>query len=102
MMRVLSLAARIPTLSGRHDASLEDLMELAREMRIGELAGLLEQAFPASSPAIDTLREISGSTAAEPQGYDQVHAEIITPLKVIDRQMHKLTLAIAQGYRAYG
>lgn len=102
MMRVLSLAARIPTLSGRHDASLEDLMELAREMRIGELASLLEQAFPASSPAIDTLREFSGSSAAEPQGYDQVHAEIITPLKTIDRQMHKLSLAISQSYRAYG
>ncbi|MCI4643576.1 MAG: phosphoenolpyruvate carboxylase [Hyphomonadaceae bacterium] len=102
MMRVLSLAGQIPTLSGRHDASLQDLMDLAREMRIGELASLLEQVFPASSPEISKLREISGTAASESQGYDQVHDDIITPLKTIDRLMHKLTLAVAQAYRAYG
>ncbi|MEO0466644.1 MAG: phosphoenolpyruvate carboxylase [Pseudomonadota bacterium] len=103
MMRALSLAAHLPTLSGRHDASLGEFLGLVREMKIGEAAALLERAFPKSSNALDKLKALSTQSSGDPaQGYDELHDDIISPLKEIDRLMHKLTLAIAQAYSAYG
>ncbi|MEO0784959.1 MAG: phosphoenolpyruvate carboxylase [Pseudomonadota bacterium] len=103
MMHAFALAGRVPTLSDRKDANLAEFMSLVLEMRIGEAAGMLDDAFPASSPemsALDTLRD--GSAGRDAQGYDELHADIITPLKEIDRLLHKTTLAISHSYGAYG
>ena len=103
MMHAIALAGRMPSLSGRHDVSLEDFMGLILEMRIGEAVSLLRMAFPASSTDTSAIRELGGSPdQSVVQGYDQLHADIIEPLDRIDGLMHKITLAIGQAYRAYG
>ena len=103
MMHALALAGRLPTLSGRHDVSLDDFMGLILEMRLGEAAGILARAFPRSAPILDKLEPLSANPEGlRNRGYDQLHADVITPLREIDRLFHKTTLAVAQAYRAFG
>jgi len=103
MMYALALAGRLPTLSRRHDTGPTDVMGLIVEMRMGEAADLLAKAFPRSRPASAALAELGGAQAdASNQGYDQVHDQVIDPLKRIAGLMHKATLAIGQAYKAYG
>ncbi len=103
MMRAIALGGRLPSLSGRHDASLEDFMALIAQMRIAEAVALLDEVFPRASDAAAELAEIGGAQAVQAdQGYDNVHSEIIRPLARIDALLHKTTLAIAQAYCAYG
>lgn len=103
MMHAMALAGRLPTLSGRHDADQADFIQLVLDLRIGEAARLLERAFPKSTETIKKLEAIAGGRPLDRgQGYDELHREIITPLRTIDALMHKTTLAISQAYGAYG
>ncbi len=103
MMYALALAGRLPTLSRRHDTGPTDVMGLIVEMRMGEAADLLAKAFPRSRPASAALAELGGAQGdASNQGYDQVHNQVIDPLKRVAGLMHKTTLAIGQAYKAYG
>ncbi|NBC20998.1 MAG: phosphoenolpyruvate carboxylase [Alphaproteobacteria bacterium] len=103
MMHAFALAGRLPSLSGRHDARLEDFMTLILEMQIADAVALLEEAFPRTSPNGAALAELRETPDAETrQGYDDLHRKIITPLAQIAALTHKTTLAISQAYRAYG
>ena len=103
MMHALSLAAQLPSLSDRHDTSMEDLMQLVQEMRISDAAELLEQAFPQSATTKDGLRRLLDDRINPlHKGYDEMHTSLIGPLKTISALMHKTSLAISQAYHAYG
>lgn len=103
MMQALALAGRVPLLSGRHDATVDDFMQLVLQMRIGEAADLIEAIFPRSPHGPDALRALAAAGATRVDtGYDRLHAEIVTPLRTIEGHMHRTTLAIAQAYGAYG
>lgn len=103
MMHALALAGRLPSLSRRHDTGPVDLLGLILEMRIGEAADLLANAFPRSTLAKETLLELGGTPNEEfARGYDAIHRELVEPLRRIDGLMHKTTLAIGNVYKAYG
>ncbi len=105
MMKAMALAGQLPTVSRRHESTVEDIMTLIQTMQIGDAVKLLCEIFPASREeearlsAIDEAGHMAGSPA---NGYDALHAEIIKPLDEIDRLMHKITLAVSQAYGAYG
>lgn len=107
MMKAFSLISEIPNVSGRHDASIEEIFDMVLEMRLNEAVDLLCQIYPTA--ADDNIEALSGLTepgyatqSAGNQGYDQLHRDIIKPLDMIDRLLHATTLAIAQAYGAYG
>ncbi|MEM9570310.1 MAG: phosphoenolpyruvate carboxylase [Pseudomonadota bacterium] len=105
MMKALSLAGKLPTVSRRHESSVEDIMHLIRTMQIGDAVNLLCEIFPASreeEARLAGLAEQGHMTGNPANGYDQLHADIIKPLDEIDRLMHLSTLAICQAYGAYG
>ncbi|MDJ0921014.1 MAG: phosphoenolpyruvate carboxylase [Henriciella sp.] len=105
MMKALALAGELPLVSRRHEASVEDIMNLIKSMQIGDAIDVLCHIFPASQGDEGPLRDLSepGHMAGNPaNGYDQLHREIIQPLEQIDRQFHTITLAISQAYGAYG
>ena len=105
MMKALSLAGQLPTVSRRHESSVEDIMNLIRTMQIGDAVDLLCKIFPASREEEVHLAELSepGHMTGNPaNGYDQLHEDVIKPLEMIDRMMHQLTLAVCQAYGAYG
>jgi phosphoenolpyruvate carboxylase len=105
MMNALSLAGQLPTVSRRHESTVEDIMHLIRTMQIGDAVKLLCEIFPASreeEARLEGLSEPGHMTGNPANGYDQLHADIIKPLDKIDRLMHMTTLAISQAYGAYG
>ena len=105
MMKALALAGQLPTVSRRHESSVEDIMNLIRTMQIGDAVDLLCQIFPASREEEVHLAELNepGHMTGNPaNGYDQLHQNIIKPLEKIDQMMHQLTLAVCQAYGAYG
>ncbi len=105
MMKALSLAGKLPTVSRRHESTVEDIMHLIRTMQIGDAVALLCEIFPASreeEARLTGLSEPGHMTGNPANGYDQLHADVIKPLDEIDRLMHMTTLAICQAYGAYG
>lgn len=105
MMKALALAGQLPTVSRRHESTVEDIMNLIRTMQIGDAVSLLCEIFPASREEevhLATLNEQGHMTGNPANGYDQLHEDIIKPLDEIDRLMHQATLAICQAYGAYG
>ncbi|MEM6556354.1 MAG: phosphoenolpyruvate carboxylase [Pseudomonadota bacterium] len=105
MMKALSLAGRLPTVSRRHESTVEDIMHLIRTMQIGDAVKLLCDIFPASrdeEARLANLSEPGHMTGNPANGYDQLHADVIKPLDEIDRLMHMTTLAVCQAYGAYG
>ncbi|MHA7900898.1 MAG: phosphoenolpyruvate carboxylase [Henriciella sp.] len=105
MMKALSLAGQLPTVSRRHESSVVDIMNLIRTMQIGEAVALLCEIFPASREEEVKLADLSepGHMTGNPaNGYDQLHEDVIKPLEEIDRMMHQITLAVCQAYGAYG
>jgi len=105
MMKALSLAGKLPTVSRRHESSVEDIMHLIRTMQIGDAVKLLCEIFPASrdeEARLANLSEPGHMTGNPANGYDQLHADVIKPLDEIDRLMHMTTLAVCQAYGAYG
>ncbi|GAB5459766.1 MAG: hypothetical protein Hens3KO_27960 [Henriciella sp.] len=105
MMKALALAGRLPTVSRRHASSVVDIMHLIESMQLGEAVEILCDIFPASldhEEGLKNIKEPGHMTGNPANGYDQLHQEIIGPLDRIDRQLHTITLAIAQAYGAYG
>lgn len=103
MMRALSISGGLPRLSGRHDFSHHDFIALVLEMRLEEAAAQLERVFPKSSEVFSKLSELTDESLDHlSNGYDNVHSDIIEPLRAIHKAMRKTTLAIAEAYYAYG
>ena len=105
MLKALSLAGRLPTVSRRHEDSVIDIMNLIKAMQIGEAVDILCKIFPASLDAearLDAVSETGHLTGAASNGYDELHAEVIEPLDQINQLLRKITLAISQAYGAYG
>lgn len=105
MMKALALAGKLPTVSRRHESTVEDIMHLIRTMQIGDAVSLLCEIFPASreeEARLEGLSEPGHMTGNPANGYDQLHEDVIKPLDDIDRLMHMTTLAICQAYGAYG
>ncbi|MEM8920044.1 MAG: phosphoenolpyruvate carboxylase, partial [Pseudomonadota bacterium] len=105
MARAMTLAATAPTVSRRHDAARsEDLIGMAAQMRLGELADRLCEIFPKADspdPRLEPYRDAADGDA-EPQGYDDLHRDIIEPLRRLDAALKLITIAIACHYNAYG
>jgi len=105
MMKALSLAGRLPTVSRRHEDSVVDIMNLIKAMQLGEAVDILCSIFPVSHGQETRLKKITETghmTSKAANGYDELHAEIIEPLDQIDHQLRLITLAISQAYGAYG
>ncbi|MEM7662365.1 MAG: phosphoenolpyruvate carboxylase [Pseudomonadota bacterium] len=105
MMKALSLAGRLPTVSRRHEDSVIDIMNMIKTMQIGDAVLTLKKIFPASrdrETALEAVTETGHMTGNPANGFDELHSEIIDPLDQIDRQLHTITLAVSQAYRAYG
>ncbi len=106
MMKAFSLIASIPNISGRHDASITDIIDMVLEMRLSEAVELLCKIFPTAQGDVDRLEELTEkghvSEDLKGHGYDQLHQDIIEPLDEIDQLLHKTTLAVAQAYGAFG
>jgi len=105
MMKALSLAGRLPTVSRRHEESVVDIMNLIKAMQLREAINILCSIFPASlgdETSLSQIAEPGHMASKDANGYDELHNEIIRPLDQIDRQLRRITLAVSQAYNAYG
>lgn len=106
MMYALSLVGRLRNLSARHDVSLEDIIDLILNLRIGEAVEMLETIFPASRNETDIIAgvsergfEASQSSAA---GYDKLHRDILDPLRQTGELIRRISVANCHVYGAWG
>jgi len=103
MMHALSLVAQLPRMSGRHDVKPEDFMRMVIEMQLEDTISKIQEVFPRSDQNAEKLsRLMDSATSGIEHGYDQIHLQIVEPLKNISRILHKITLANAEAYGAYG
>lgn len=105
MMKALSLAGQLPSISTRHEISVEEIVGLIQSMQLSEAVEILRRIFPASRQDQNSMAEIKEPGHLLYQagsGYDQIHREIIAPLTTIDRMFHRITLVTCQWYGAYG
>ena len=103
MMRALAIVCQLPRISRRHDLSLEDFIQMIVEMRISDAAETIRQVFPLATARVESLAVLGEPADSRLQhGYAQIHEQIVEPLEDISRILHKLTLAIAEAYGAYG
>jgi phosphoenolpyruvate carboxylase len=105
MMRALSLAGQLPSISTRHETSVEDIVDLIQSMQLAQAVEILGTIFPASrqdQASMSEIREAGHLLNQNGSGYDQIHRDIIAPLKAIDGLFHRITLVTCQWYGAYG
>ncbi|WP_084396691.1 phosphoenolpyruvate carboxylase [Henriciella aquimarina] len=106
MMYALSLIGRLRNFSARHDTSLEDIIDLVLSLRIQDAVEMLETIYPASRDETELIEGVSerGFEAAETSaaGYDQLHREIIDPLRLTDELIRRISVATCQAFGAWG
>ena len=106
MMEAFSRAGRLASVSPRHDTSARDIIAMVTELRITEATEMLRDIFPLEAPGSEVYSGLNeaGHTGSdgEATGYAAIHQEVIEPLEDISALMHQITLAIAQGYGAFG
>ncbi|MGE0410299.1 MAG: phosphoenolpyruvate carboxylase, partial [Amphiplicatus sp.] len=90
IMRALLLTAGLPAFSSRHDVSRASIFDLAFELRLDDLAELLETIFPAVNAeafAFGGVEEPADDLGESVKGYPEIHARIIAPLREIHRDI---------------
>lgn len=106
MMQALSLTANLPQFSDRHGIDVQEIIHLIHTMRIDEAIKGLREIFPASRDpenAFDALEEKSSVDCVQSKyGYDEIHADVIAPLKLISETARAISIAISHAYNAYG
>ncbi len=101
----ISLVAGVPAFSRRHDVDHEELIGLAIDLQLQQTIDLLGDIFPKRSEISDSfagLEEKVDDGNVEGGAYPGIHANIITPLEVINSQLREISMAISNHYGAFG
>lgn len=96
--------ASTPPFSPRHELTRDSLIDLALDLRFGELADIIDEIYPESesAPAVfSKLDEAAGADEA-PQGYPLVRQQITDPLRILDRRIKEIAVGISHFYDAFG
>jgi phosphoenolpyruvate carboxylase len=103
IVRAMTLTASIPQFSPRHDITRETLIDLAIELRLGEVAEALAEIFPVTDapPAAFAQLEEAASPSAQP-GYPEIARDIAQPLRSLDAAIKDVTVGISHFYGAIG
>lgn len=106
MMYALSLVGRLRNLSARHDVSLEDIIDLVLKMQIDDAVEMLETIYPASRDETALVSGVSERGYEQPRssaaGYDQLHREIIEPLRLSGELIRRISVANCHAFGAWG
>ena len=103
--RAVSLAARAPAFSRRHDVDHGDLVRMAVDLQFGEAVAVLKDIFPRQSDAgaaFSGLEEKVDDEGLKGGAYPDIHANIIEPLEAIARLLPRVSEAVAHHYGAFG
>ena len=103
--RAISLTARAPAFSRRHDVDRSDLIRLTVELQIEEVIDLLKRIFPKQSDGGGVFSGLEERIEeGDPQGgaYPDLHHSIIDPLERINGLLRRLSAVIADHYGAFG
>ena len=103
--RAISLTARAPAFSRRHDVDRSDLIRLTVELQIEEVVDLLKKIFPEQSEEGGVFSGLEEKIEeGDPHGgaYPDLHDSIINPLERINRLLRRLSAVIADHYGAFG
>ena len=98
------IVARTPSFSGRHDFTRSELMDEALSLDLIGVAERIAGIFPTlekTRAALAQLEEV-GDPLTEADGYADVHAQIVTPLREIDGLIKEISAGIAHHYGAFG
>jgi len=105
IMHALILIAQIPSFSGRHEISKQDLVAFVLHLEFDEVVKVLRQIFPADRPEVEAMRGIEEITSVDLKthlGYPQIQEEVIEPLNDIRAIIQEAGVAISHFYGAYG
>jgi len=105
IMRAFILVAGLPHFSQRHDCTRETVIDLAIELRFGELADLLDTVFPdtqAMSASFQGITEESDDQSDSIHGYPEIQDGVIVPLRNIHQLIREIGVGVAHHYGAYG
>jgi len=106
MMYALSLVGRLRNLSTRHDTSLEDIVGLVLNLQIDDAVDMLETIYPASRDDTALISGVSEQgyeqARSSAAGYDQLHKEIIEPLRLTGELVRRISVANCHAFGAWG
>lgn len=106
MMYALSLVGRLRNLSTRHDTSLEDIVGLVLNLQIDDAVDMLETIYPASRDDTALISGVSEKgyeqARSSAAGYDQLHKEIIEPLRLSGELVRRISVANCHAFGAWG
>jgi phosphoenolpyruvate carboxylase len=99
-----ALAAATPSFSSRHEMTLDDLIDMALDLRFEEAAGVISEIFPetAAIPAALSDLDEPGPRNEEAGGYPQIQREIVAPLRALDGRIKEIAAGISHFYDAFG
>ncbi len=99
-----ALAAATPPFSSRHEMTIDDLVDLALDLRFEEAAGVISEIFPetAAVPAAFSALDEPGPRGEDVGGYPQIQREIVAPLRALDGRIKEIAAGISHFYDAFG
>jgi phosphoenolpyruvate carboxylase len=100
----LSLVAKIPGFSPRHELARETLLDYALELRFTEIAAMLADIFPESERRPESFANLSEAADAEegPSGYPEIRRDIAAPLIEIEHAIKEIAVGVSHFYDAWG
>lgn len=99
-----ALAAATPAFSSRHEMTLDDLIDMALDLRFEEAAAVISEIFPetAAVPAALSGLDEQAPRSEEAGGYPQIQREIVAPLRALDGRIKEIAAGISHFYDAFG
>jgi phosphoenolpyruvate carboxylase len=99
-----ALAAATPAFSSRHEMTLDDLIDMALDLRFEEAAGVISEIFPetAAAPAALSGLDEPAQRSEETGGYPEIQREIVEPLRALDGRIKEIAAGISHFYDAFG
>jgi phosphoenolpyruvate carboxylase len=100
--RIWLLAARIPDFSPRHGITRGALIARILRLDVPGAVSVLEEVFPRNPDAALSLEFAEPPGAAEAATYEQEHAEVFAPMRVLFALVREASAAITQEVGAHG
>ena len=100
----LSLVAKIPGFSPRHELARETLLDYALELRFTEIAAVLADIFPESERRPESFANLAEEADADegPSGYPEIRRDIAAPLIEIEHAIKEIAVGVSHFYDAWG
>lgn len=99
-----ALAAGTPSFSPRHEITIDDIVDMALDLRFEDAAAAIAEIFPgtAAPPAALAGLDEPAPRDDDAGGFPHIQREIVMPLRALDHRIKEIAVGIAHFYDAFG